>query len=169
MPRLPGFIQPHGALVALDTQGTMTHRSISRLKGLRPLEDFLAETVSMVRELTGSDRVMAYRFMHDGRGRCRVACLGCAGGDGASTDAAVGLSMWLDASRGPSAVALHALSRVPEPLRLALAPLTGLMAMCFDPARHGGIVLLRRSRSRPSPAAGQLGSRWSKDGRCRAT
>jgi chemotaxis family two-component system sensor kinase Cph1 len=63
--------------------------------------------------------------------------------DGASTEAAVGLSVWLEESRGTSEVALHELSSLPEPLRLALAPMTGLMAMCFDPPRHGWIVLLR--------------------------
>jgi len=53
---------------ALATFPLLAHRCMSCLKGLRTIEDILSETVATVRELTGFDRVMAYRFMHDDSG-----------------------------------------------------------------------------------------------------
>jgi chemotaxis family two-component system sensor kinase Cph1 len=55
-----------GALAAFPL---LAHRCMRRLKGLRTIEDILGETVTTVRELTGFDRVMAYRFMPDDSGK----------------------------------------------------------------------------------------------------
>jgi chemotaxis family two-component system sensor kinase Cph1 len=53
---------------ALATFPLLAHRCMGRLKGLRTIEAILDETVTTVRELTGFDRVMAYRFMYDDSG-----------------------------------------------------------------------------------------------------
>ena len=44
------------------------HRALSRLRGQRSINELLDAAVQEVRTLTGFDRVMGYRFRHDGSG-----------------------------------------------------------------------------------------------------
>ncbi len=44
------------------------HRALNRMKRLRSVDELLAAAVEEVRRLTGFDRVMAYRFLHDDSG-----------------------------------------------------------------------------------------------------
>jgi chemotaxis family two-component system sensor kinase Cph1 len=93
------------------------------LEAMAPVGDALKASMS-------SDGVV---LMHHGKYVC----------DGATTDAAVGLSVWLEKMQTSSLVAVHELTSLPEELRESLAPMSGLMAICFDPPRRGWIVLLR--------------------------
>jgi light-regulated signal transduction histidine kinase (bacteriophytochrome) len=51
-----------------DAFAIRAHRGIDRLRRQRNLEDLFSVAVQVVRELTGFDRVMAYRFRHDASG-----------------------------------------------------------------------------------------------------
>jgi chemotaxis family two-component system sensor kinase Cph1 len=52
----------------LATFALLAHRSLSRLKGQVDLDSALSHAVDTVRQLTGFDRVMAYRFRQDDSG-----------------------------------------------------------------------------------------------------
>jgi light-regulated signal transduction histidine kinase (bacteriophytochrome) len=56
------------------------------------------------------------------------------------------LLRWLDAGGDSGVVAVHEASKLPEPLRAALRPFCGLLALCIDRLNHGWIVLLRREQ-----------------------
>lgn len=53
---------------ALASFALMAHRSMGRLRNRRDIATLLDDAVAVVRELTGFDRVMAYRFHHDDSG-----------------------------------------------------------------------------------------------------
>jgi light-regulated signal transduction histidine kinase (bacteriophytochrome) len=52
----------------LSSFAMLAHRSMSRLKGKTDFASILAEAVATIRQLTGFDRVMAYRFHQDDSG-----------------------------------------------------------------------------------------------------
>ncbi|RZJ05107.1 MAG: GAF domain-containing protein, partial [Haliea sp.] len=52
----------------LSSFALKAHRGIDRLRRQRTVEELLAVAVEEVRQLTGFDRVMAYRFRHDDSG-----------------------------------------------------------------------------------------------------
>ena len=54
--------------VDLATFALLAHRSMARLRNRKDITSLLAETVATVRQLTGFDRVMAYRFHQDDSG-----------------------------------------------------------------------------------------------------
>lgn len=51
-----------------DDDIDMVKSWMSRLAGVRKMEKFHADAVWMMRALTGFDRIMAYKFLHDGSG-----------------------------------------------------------------------------------------------------
>ncbi|MET0542815.1 MAG: ATP-binding protein [Variovorax sp.] len=53
---------------ALASFALLAHRSMNRMRGRRDIVAMMEEAVGAVRELTGFDRVMAYRFAHDDSG-----------------------------------------------------------------------------------------------------
>ncbi|VWX59348.1 Histidine kinase [Burkholderiales bacterium 8X] len=53
---------------ALASFALLAHRGMGRLRGRRDIGPMLEEAVRTVREITGFDRVMAYRFHHDDSG-----------------------------------------------------------------------------------------------------
>ena len=54
--------------VDLATFALLAHRSMAKLRNRKDITSLLAETVATVRQLTGFDRVMAYRFHQDDSG-----------------------------------------------------------------------------------------------------
>ncbi len=123
---------------ALDKLAVARRATATELRGqladeVLHAEDVLQALARDSQRLKASMSSDAIALMHHGKNF----------GDGATAEAVGLLSDWLKESRPGSQLALHELSGLPGPLRLALAPMTGLLAICFDPLRHGWIVLLR--------------------------
>jgi chemotaxis family two-component system sensor kinase Cph1 len=124
-----------GALEKVDDARriTATALRVNLVEAVLHAEDILqalAPASEALKKSMASDGVV---LMHHGKCRC----------DGIKAEAASGLLDWLEAIQGPPEMALHDLSRLPEPLRHSLVPMAGLLALCFDAPHGGWIVLLR--------------------------
>jgi len=70
---------------------------------------------------------------------------GVRSGSALSVDATSMLLRWLDTSED-DLIAMHQFEALPEPLRAAVRPFCGLLAICIDRVNRGWIVLLRREQ-----------------------
>lgn len=60
--------------VALDSFALAAHQAIQRIQRMHGVDDLLALAVDEIARLTGFDRVMAYRFLHDESGEVVAEC-----------------------------------------------------------------------------------------------